>query len=182
MLIPDAPDFEAWIEAQRTYWSGVESELLDRLASQQMEEGDSAAAITTLEHWTFLNPDEEVAWWRLIEAHLRINDVVGARRTWSEYRRAISEIEAEPSHKMAELHHRILRLQDARPSTGPAATVTLGGGAGSWKTRLLTEFLKSIGSAEPEVAQMERWLSEVKGGSATVRLELKTTIGAPAPA
>lgn len=182
MLIPDAPDFEAWIEAQRTYWRGVESELLDQLASQQMEEGEPAAAISTLEHWTSLNPDEEIAWRRLIEAHLRIDDIAGARRAWNAYRRAIAELEAEPSRQMARLHNRILGLHDAKQSSGPVATVTLGQGAGSWKTRLLAEFLKSIGSAEPEVAQMERWLSEVKGGSATVRLELKTTIGAPAPA
>src|SRR5260370_14381844 len=82
MLVPDAPDFDAWIQGQRTYWSGVEAELLDRLAIRQMGEGDAAAAISTLERWTSLNPDEEIAWQRLIDAHLRTEEVTGARRAW----------------------------------------------------------------------------------------------------
>src|SRR5260370_2622266 len=80
MLVPDAPDFEAWIESQRTYWSGVESELLDRLATHQMGENEPAAALGTLERWTYLNPHEENAWPRLIDAHLRTQDAGGARR------------------------------------------------------------------------------------------------------
>lgn len=176
MTIPDAPDFEAWIEAQRTYWSGVEAELLDRLAAQQLAEGDPAAAISTLERWTSLNPDEEIAWRRLIEAHLRVDDVIGARRARSAYGRIVAELDARPSRQMAGLSNRILARNDARPFSGPAATVTLDRGAGSWKARLLAEFLKSIGSAEPEVAKLERWLTEGRRDSATVRLEFKTTV------
>lgn len=176
LMIPDAPDFEAWIEAQRTYWSGVEAELLDRLAAQQLAEGDPAAAISALERWTSLNPDEETAWRRLIEAHLRVDDVAGARRAWSRYSRIMVELDARPSRQMAELSSRILAPHDTHPLSGPAATVTLDRGPGSWKTRLLAEFLKSIGSGEPEVAELERWLTEVRRDSATVRLELKTTV------
>jgi DNA-binding SARP family transcriptional activator len=110
MLAPDAPDFEAWIESQRTYWSGVESELLDRLASRQMVERDGAAAISTLERWTSLNPDEEIAWERLIDAYLRMKDVAGARHAWNGYRHALAELDAEPSGQMAELHSKILAL------------------------------------------------------------------------
>ncbi len=181
MMIPDAPDFEAWLEAQRTYWSGVEAELLDRLAAQQLAEGDPAAAISTLERWTSLNPDEEIGWRRLIEAHLRTDDVAGARRAWSTYTRIMAELDAQPSRQMAELSKRILARHDANPFSGPAATVTLDRGAGSWKARLLAEFLKSIESAEPEVAELERWLTEVRRDSATVRLELKTTVGDDRP-
>src|SRR5437016_1221212 len=71
MLLPDAPDYEAWIERQRTYWRGVASELLDRLATRRMVERNPAAAINALERWTYLNPDEELAWQRLVDAHLR---------------------------------------------------------------------------------------------------------------
>ena len=181
MLIPDAPEFEAWIEAQRMYWSGVESELLDRLATEQLSEGDPAAAISTLERWTSLSPDEEIAWRRLIDAHLRINDVAGARRTWSTYSRVLAELDVQPSRQMAQLRNWILGRHDAKPLAGPAATVTLGVGAGSWKKRLLAEFLKSIGSSEPDVAALERWLSEVKRDSATVRLELKTSVDEDQP-
>jgi DNA-binding SARP family transcriptional activator len=176
MLLPDAPDFEAWIERQRTYWRGVASELLDRLATQQMMERNPAVAINALERWTSLNPDEELAWQRLVEVHLRTQDGAGARRAWSAYRRALAELDAEPSHQMAELGNRILGPRDAKQRSGPAASVTLGTGAGSWKARLVSEFLKSIGSAEPDVVELDRWLNGLKNDSVTVRLELKTTV------
>ena len=176
MLVPGAPDFEAWIETQRTHWSGVASELLDRLAGHQMEERNGAAAISTLERWTSLNPDEEIAWQRLIEAHLRTNDVAGAQRAWGAYRHALAELAAEPGDQMAELHVKILALGGATRRSGPAATVTLGRGAGSWRARLVSEFLKSIGGAQPDVAELERWLTAPRPDSATLRLELKTTI------
>jgi DNA-binding SARP family transcriptional activator len=113
MLVPDAPDFEAWIESQRTYWSGVESELLDRLATRQMMDRGATAAIGTLERWTSLNPDEETAWRRLIDAHLRTEDVAGARRAWSAYRHALAELDSEPSDQMAELHDMVLGVRSA---------------------------------------------------------------------
>jgi hypothetical protein len=138
----------------------------------------AAAAISTLERWTSVNPDEEIAWHRLIDAHLRTEDAAGARRAWSAYSRAMAELDAEPSDQMAELHKQILGLTGAKRLSGPAATVTLGKGKGSWTARLVSEFLKSIGGAEPDAAELERWLNAVKRDSATVRLELKTTIDA----
>src|SRR5260370_39384796 len=100
MVVPDAPDFEGWIESQRSYWSGVESELLDRLATHQMGENEPAAALRTLERWTYLNPDEEIAWQRLIDAHLRTQDAGGARRAWSADFRAMADLHAEPGCQM----------------------------------------------------------------------------------
>jgi hypothetical protein len=141
-----------------------------------MMERNSAAAINALERWTSLNPDEELAWHRLLDAHLRTQDGAGARRAWSAYLRALAELDAEPSHQMAELGNRILGPPDARQRSGPAASVTLGRGAGSWKSRLVSEFLKSIGSSEPDVVELDRWLNAVKYDSVTVRLELKTTV------
>ena len=105
--LPDAPDFEAWMEGQRTYWRGVEEELLDRLATLQAHDGDAGAALTTLERWTWVNPDEESAWQRLIELHLRHEDGAGARRAWKAYREALAELDAEPSAGMTALAEQI---------------------------------------------------------------------------
>ena len=181
MLLPDAPDFEAWIESQRTYWTGVESELLERLATQHMGEGDRAGTISTLERLTSLNPDEDIAWQRLIDAHLRSEDSPGARRVWSAYRQAMAELDARPSHQMAELGNRIFGPRDAKHLPGPAAIVTLSGGAGAGKARLVSEFLKSIGSAEAEVAEVERWFHTLRPATATLRLELQATVDAGQP-
>jgi len=105
--LPDAPDFEAWMEGQRTHWRGVEEELLDRLATLQAHEGDAGAALTTLERWTWVNPDEESAWQRLVELHIRHEDSAGARRAWKAYREALAELDVEPSGGMTALAERI---------------------------------------------------------------------------
>ncbi|HEX6507650.1 MAG TPA: BTAD domain-containing putative transcriptional regulator, partial [Chloroflexota bacterium] len=84
--VPDAPDFEGWLEGQRTHWRGVQEELLERLARWQIFDGDSGAAVTTFERWTAVNPDEETAWKSLIELHLRTADSAAARRAWKTYR------------------------------------------------------------------------------------------------
>jgi DNA-binding SARP family transcriptional activator len=109
LFVPDAPDFESWIEAQRAYWRGVEAELLDRLASLQFESGESGSALVTLELWTAIDPDEELAWQRLIETHLHIDDRAGARRAWTAARRAQKELNATPSNEMNRLRPHVFR-------------------------------------------------------------------------
>src|SRR5260370_25708508 len=44
MLVVDAPAFEALIQSQPTYWSGVEADRLDPLAPPPTREGEVAAA------------------------------------------------------------------------------------------------------------------------------------------
>ncbi|MBV9279586.1 MAG: AAA family ATPase [Chloroflexi bacterium] len=105
--LPDAPDFEAWLEGQRAHWRGVDAELLDRLATLQLLDADSGAAIATLERWTSVNPDEEGAWRRLIELHLRREDSAGARRAWQAYRATLAELDVETSPDMVALAARI---------------------------------------------------------------------------
>jgi len=181
MLLPDAPDFEAWIEAQRTYWRGVEAELLDRLAKLQMTERDPAAAIGTLERWTSVDPDEDIAWQRLIEVHLRSDDTAGGRRAWSAYRKAMAELDAQPSHRMAELGSQVFGRRETRDLPRPAAIVTLAGGTGVWKARLVSEFLKSIGSAGADVAELERGLNELNRDTVRLRVELQAAVDVEQP-
>jgi DNA-binding SARP family transcriptional activator len=108
MALPNAPDFEAWVESQRSYWSGVQTELLERLASLELEAGEAQAAQATLELLTSIRPDEELAWRRLIEVCLRADDRSGARRAWNGYRRTVAELKATPSPLMADLGERIV--------------------------------------------------------------------------
>ena len=113
--LPDAPDFEAWMEGQRTHWRSVEADLLDQLATLQIHDGDTGAALTTLEQWTLVNPDEEAAWERLIETHLQQEDSAGARRAWKRYCEALAELDAEPGPGMAALAERIDGVAPAHP-------------------------------------------------------------------
>jgi DNA-binding SARP family transcriptional activator len=64
LSVQDAPEFEDWVAGQRAHWLGVVGELLDRLATLHVDEGDLGAAAGTLERWVALDPGEEGAWQR----------------------------------------------------------------------------------------------------------------------
>ncbi|MBV9282393.1 MAG: AAA family ATPase, partial [Chloroflexi bacterium] len=98
--VPDAPEFDAWLAGQRVHWLGMVSELLDWLSRVQMEADESGITLATLERWISIDPGEEVAWQRLIERHLAQGNRVGARRTWSAYRRALADLGLEPSRQL----------------------------------------------------------------------------------
>lgn len=107
LSLPDAPEFETWIEAQRTHWRNVVAELLSRLAAMYVQSGELEQAFAALEQWTLTNPDEELAWQRLLELNLMQEDLIGARHAWDRYRCSLLELDAAPSERMNRLYERI---------------------------------------------------------------------------
>ncbi|HVS06521.1 MAG TPA: AAA family ATPase [Candidatus Dormibacteraeota bacterium] len=107
LFLPDAPEFETWIEAQRTHWRNVVAELLSRLATIYVQSGELEQAFAALQQWTRTNPDEELAWQRLIELNLMRGDWIGARHAWDRYRCSLLELDAVPSELMSRLYERI---------------------------------------------------------------------------
>src|ERR671937_1522594 len=105
--VPDAPEFEAWLEGQQTHWLGVAVELLERLATLQADAGDVGAAQGTLERWVALEPGEERAWQRLLALCLERGDLVGARRSWAACRQTLSDLDAEPGGALQALAARL---------------------------------------------------------------------------
>ncbi|HLI50487.1 MAG TPA: AAA family ATPase, partial [Thermomicrobiaceae bacterium] len=124
VTIPDAPDLDAWMEGQRTHWRGVEEEILDRVATMQVEAGDRGAALGTLERWTWVNPDEEMAWYRLIDLYVQFLDQAGARRAWRRYCDVMADLDVEPSEDVTSLATRIDEIQVCRPA--PVGAVEIG--------------------------------------------------------
>jgi DNA-binding SARP family transcriptional activator len=121
VAFPDAPDFEAWMEAQRTRWLGVVSELLHGLASLYGESGDWASARTALERLTAINPTGELGWRELLELHLRL-DPCSAQRAWRAYEAAAADLDAGPSPEMLDLAERIRTMGSVpRLAGSPAA-------------------------------------------------------------
>src|SRR3981081_2438398 len=49
LVFPDAPELEAWIEAQRAYWRNVATELLSLVATLQESTGEPGSALAILE-------------------------------------------------------------------------------------------------------------------------------------
>jgi DNA-binding SARP family transcriptional activator len=113
--IPDAPEFESWLVGQRSYWLGVATELLERLATLQVAAGDEAAQ-GTLERWVELEPGEERAWQHLLALALDHDDVVGARRVWAACRAALAELSIEPGQALQELALRLGTRGSLRPT------------------------------------------------------------------
>lgn len=159
LFVADAAEFESWIEAQRAYWRGIAAGLLDHLATLQTEAGDSGAAVATLERWTAVNPDEEVAWQRLVEAHLRQDDRAGARRAWDAYARAMEELNAAPSLHMNRLRGRLRGGTRNAGEPGPSGFDDLdhrGGPVVGWEQEwaLLNAALRHAWSGRTEVVAL----------------------------
>jgi DNA-binding SARP family transcriptional activator len=121
VAFPDAPDFEAWMEAQRTRWLGVVSELLHGLASLYGESGDWASARTALERLIAINPADELGWRELLELHLRL-DPCSAQRVWRAYEGAAADLDAGPSPEMLDLAERIRAMGSVPRLAGSPAT------------------------------------------------------------
>src|SRR5919201_2174396 len=126
--VPDAPEFETWLEGQRTHWLGVAVELLERLATLQADAGDVGAVQGTLERWVALEPGEERAWQRLLALSLERGDLVGARRSWAACRQALADLDAEPGGALQALAARLGAASHADRRASPAPV----GGAAAW--------------------------------------------------
>jgi DNA-binding SARP family transcriptional activator len=122
MFLPDAPEFEAWIESQRAHWRAVAAELLSQLAKLQAEAGETGAAEASLEKWANVEPDVELPWRRLIELQLSTNNRAAARRAWDRFCGGLASVNATPSSAMTRLHEQI---------AGPAPTKVQAVGASS---------------------------------------------------
>ena len=108
LSLPDTPEFESWLESQRAYWRGLTAELLSLLATMQLEAGELSESVVSLEHWTSIEPDDELAWRRLIELHLDEGNLAGAHAAWERYRQALKDVGAAPDKTMTELQQRII--------------------------------------------------------------------------
>ena len=121
VAFPDAPDFDAWMEAQRVRWSGVAAELLHGLASLYREGGDWASAQTALERLTTINPTDELGWRELLDLHLLLNDPSAAERAWRAYESATADVAAGPSPEMLALAEGIRGMASTPPLVGSPA-------------------------------------------------------------
>lgn len=119
LVFLDAPELEAWIEAQRAYWRNVATELLSLVATLQESAGEPGPSLATLERWTEVSRDEEPAWQRLIETHLSRKDHLAARHAWDGYLAAIRELDVAPSEPMTRLYERVLGRADIRRPVKP---------------------------------------------------------------
>ena len=117
--LEDAPEFELWVEEQRTLWRARVGEVLGRLAELESETGELAAAAGTAERWVARDPTEEAAHVRLMETRSAAGDPEGALDAYEEYRSELRDVGLDPQPGTETLHASIqTRAQADRAGGG----------------------------------------------------------------
>jgi DNA-binding SARP family transcriptional activator len=126
--VEDAPEFELWVEAERSRCRALFGELCERVSRLEGQEGLIGEAIGTAQLWVRHAPLEEAAQRRLMELLFGAGESERALLVYEGFRNTLSrELGMEPSTQMQELAHRLQEEVEQRASLGaslihPAAT------------------------------------------------------------
>jgi DNA-binding SARP family transcriptional activator/tetratricopeptide (TPR) repeat protein len=117
--IEDAPEFELWVEGERTKWRALFGELCERLSRLEAEEGLMAEAIATARLWTRRAPLEEAAFRRLMELLSGVGESERALLAYEGFKNAFGrELGMEPSSPLEELAASLREEVEQRASLG----------------------------------------------------------------
>lgn len=123
--LSDAPDFDDWIGHQRRDWQGQMETVLDRLSRLHADSGESARAIELASEWVRLNPLDERAYRRLIQAQADSGDRAAALRTYKECRAVLArELGVQPEPETQALAERLQTLSASPPCRVEADTAS----------------------------------------------------------
>ncbi len=112
----DAPAFEDWVARQRVFWQGRMDTLFADLSSLQLQQGTFAAAVETAERWLRINPLQEAAYRRLMEAQAAVGSRDAALAAYARCRQMLARsLGVEPLPETVALAER-LRTPQARAS------------------------------------------------------------------
>ena len=117
--IEDAPEFELWVEGERTKWRALFGELCERLSRLEAEEGLIAEAIATARLWARHAPLEEAAHRRLMELLSSVGESERALLAYENFKNTLGrELGMEPSPPLQELAARLHEEVQERASLG----------------------------------------------------------------
>src|SRR3954470_21277962 len=127
--VEDTPEFELWVEAERTRWRALFGELCERLSQLEGEEGLIAEAIGTTRLWVRQAPLEETAHRRLMELLSSAGESERALLVYEGFQNTLNrELQIEPSSRMQRLAGRLREEVEERASVGasliPSAATT----------------------------------------------------------
>ncbi|MGH3147600.1 MAG: AAA family ATPase, partial [Rubrobacter sp.] len=128
-----APEFELWLEAERTRWRALFGELCERLSRLEGEEGLIGEAMATARLWARHDPLEEAAQRRLMELMSGAGESERALLVYESFKNTLSTaLQTEPSTQMRGLAGRLREEVEQRASLGAsikpsaAAPTTIG--------------------------------------------------------
>jgi len=117
--IEDAPEFELWVEGERTKWRALFGELCERLSRLETEEGLIPVAIATARLWARHAPLEEAAYRRLMELLSGVGESERALLAYEGFKNTLNrELGMEPSAPLQELAANLREEAEQRASLG----------------------------------------------------------------
>jgi DNA-binding SARP family transcriptional activator/tetratricopeptide (TPR) repeat protein len=117
--VSDSPDFEAWISVQRELWRQHIERLLDRLSQMEIDGGEFAEAMASVQRWLTVNPLNEEAHRRVMRLHLRTGDRTAALRAYEACRHLLdAELHVAPAPETEALTDRIRASAPAARTLG----------------------------------------------------------------
>jgi DNA-binding SARP family transcriptional activator len=117
--LENAPEFELWLEAERTRWRALFGELCERLSRLEVEEGLLEEAIGTARLWVRHSSLEEAAYRRLMELLSGAGESERALLVYEGIQSTLSTaFGMEPSTQMQELATRLQEEVEQRASLG----------------------------------------------------------------
>ena len=121
-FVPDAPEFERWIDAERTRLKDLAAHAASALAEREAAAGDLPGAARWARRGAELTPYDERAAVRVVELLLAAGDRSGARHEFRRYcERLRSDLEIEPPAELEEaLFARPTSPEPMRAPTVPA--------------------------------------------------------------
>jgi DNA-binding SARP family transcriptional activator/tetratricopeptide (TPR) repeat protein len=117
--LEDAPEFELWLEGERSRWRALFGELCERVMRLEGEEGLVGEAIGTAWLWARQAPLEESAHRRLMELLSGAGESERALLVYEGFRNTLNrELGMEPSTQMQQLAARLQEEVEQRASLG----------------------------------------------------------------
>jgi len=115
--LKDGVEFDNWQESEAQRLSEDLNTAFERLTRWHMQNQDYAAAVAYLQRWLQVDPLQEPAHHRLIEAYALSGQRTAALQQYKEFEALLQrELGVVPLQKTAELYEAVLR-DDLRPST-----------------------------------------------------------------
>lgn len=155
LVLPDAPDFDAWVTGERAIWRNRLANAFARWSRNLLDAGNLRDATSTVERWIALDPLDEGAVRRLMEIQIATGATSAARRTFLDLaRRLDQELGVRPEPATFAL---LVDIDDAlrRPraaARGPGELLFAGRGP---ELARLAALFGNAGTETPAVAVLE---------------------------
>ncbi len=106
-FIPDAPDFERWVETEREHFARSYAQAIEELAEEREAEADWAAAVRWWRRLSAAQPYDGRVARRLVEALEAAGDRAGAIVHVQVHTALLADLEVEPNSELLQLAERL---------------------------------------------------------------------------